>query len=123
MVLGRGRGERNPAVERVAEMIRTTSVDGYVGCANALQGFDFSVGLEQIAIPCLLIAGSEDGPRPVSMNTMHQRIHNSRFAVISGAGHLPNVEQPAAFNRVVGEFLDAVEASRQTSRLAATTRQ
>jgi 3-oxoadipate enol-lactonase len=96
------------AVRKVAEMIRTTSVEGYEGCANALQTFDFSSGLEAIPLPCLLVSGAEDGPRPQTMEAMHRRIPGSQFCVIPQAGHLSNIENPAEFNRVVGAFLDSV---------------
>jgi pimeloyl-ACP methyl ester carboxylesterase len=36
---------------------------------------------------------------------MHEAISGSRMEVLHGAGHLSNVERPAAFNTVVSEFL------------------
>jgi pimeloyl-ACP methyl ester carboxylesterase len=36
---------------------------------------------------------------------MHAAIAGSRLEVLSGAGHVSNVERPAAFNHVLTEFL------------------
>jgi pimeloyl-ACP methyl ester carboxylesterase len=37
---------------------------------------------------------------------MHHDIPGSSLAVIPGAGHMSNMEQPAAFNDALGDFLD-----------------
>ena len=37
-------------------------------------------------------------------------IQGAQLALIAGAGHLPNLEQPEAFNAVVREFLARLEA-------------
>ena len=39
------------------------------------------------------------------MERMAAKIPGARFVTIPGAGHLANLEQPAAFNRVLEEFL------------------
>jgi pimeloyl-ACP methyl ester carboxylesterase len=36
---------------------------------------------------------------------MHALIPGSTLAVVEGAGHLPNLEQPAAFDKALGTFL------------------
>ena len=39
---------------------------------------------------------------------MHSGIRESRLAIIPNAGHLSNVERPAAFNALVSEFLSTL---------------
>lgn len=62
--------------------------------------------LDQIHVPTLIIWGTFDfahyGPR---MRALAQRIAGARTFVIDGAAHLPGLERPAQFNRVVSEFL------------------
>ena len=36
---------------------------------------------------------------------MHEAIRGSLLEVLGGAGHVSNVERPAAFNHVLSEFL------------------
>ena len=41
---------------------------------------------------------------------MHSRIAGSQLVVIPGAGHLANIEKPAAFTEAVMSFLDGLPA-------------
>lgn len=96
------------ALNKVRAMIRRTPFDGFARAAAALQAFDFRADLARIACPALLIAGAADGVLPVTMQKMADAIPDARFAVIEAAGHLPNIEQPAAFNRTLAAFLDEI---------------
>jgi pimeloyl-ACP methyl ester carboxylesterase len=40
---------------------------------------------------------------------MHQAILGSRFEVLTGAGHVSNLEQADEFNRILLDFLRTVE--------------
>ncbi len=62
--------------------------------------------LDEINVPTLVIAGSEDKLYPPSLAaSMAGRIDGSVLKVIAGAGHLSNIEQPDAFNQVLLAFL------------------
>jgi 3-oxoadipate enol-lactonase len=102
----------SPALQRVRAMLQTTPVQGFQGCVNALQVFDYSHALEAIHLPALLVAGAEDGSRPQAILTEAKRIPGARSCVIPDAGHLSNIENPEFFNRAVVEFIDGVEAAR-----------
>jgi pimeloyl-ACP methyl ester carboxylesterase len=39
---------------------------------------------------------------------MHRAIRGSRLEVLAGAGHVSNMERPAAFNHVLSDFLTGV---------------
>jgi len=82
----------------LSDMIGQTSVPGFIGCARALQHLDFTGGLSQIKTPTTLIVGAEDGALPAAMRDIQSRIDKSVLESIPGAGHLPNIEQPALFN-------------------------
>lgn len=61
--------------------------------------------LEKIIIPTLIISGKEDKSIPFQQSSfMHQQIPRSIFQLIDKAGHLPNLEQPEEFNRLVKDF-------------------
>jgi pimeloyl-ACP methyl ester carboxylesterase len=64
--------------------------------------------LPSIAVPTLVVVGSEDTAFLAAADVMVAKIPGATKAVIEGAGHASNVDQPEAFNRAVNEFLEAV---------------
>src|SRR3546814_516262 len=104
--------------EHVARMIKKTSVDGFVGCAAALQHLDYEAGLNRIVTPTLLLAGDADGPIPGINLKMAETIDGARNAVIPGAGHISNLEQPRLFNEALAQFLADLPAPLAPSRRA-----
>ncbi len=62
--------------------------------------------LHEITAPLLVVAGDEDAP-PVfdAVELLMEKVPHARKAVIHDAAHLPNLEHPQEFNRVVLEFL------------------
>lgn len=65
--------------------------------------------LGEIRTPTLVIAGREDVPEMTPhIQKLSAEIQGARLAVIEGAGHLPGLEQPAEFNRLLDDFLNEV---------------
>jgi len=93
-----------PVIDRARRTIGETRLDGFIACVRALESYDFREEISSIAIPVLLVAGACDGTMPQVMNEMHRAINGSKFQLIEGAGHLPNLERPAEFNRLIDEF-------------------
>jgi pimeloyl-ACP methyl ester carboxylesterase len=72
------------------------------------QKYAFTNRLKQIQAPTLILWGQQDKLIPVRHGRRAaQRIPGARLVVLDPCGHLPMLEQPAAFNQAVGEFLDA----------------
>jgi len=65
-------------------------------------------GLAGIRVPTLVIVGDQDQPFVAPSEYMAKKIPGARLAVIAGAGHSSNLDQPEAFNRVLREFLAAL---------------
>lgn len=62
--------------------------------------------LGEISVPTLVMVGAQDVPDMHAIaRLLREGIRGARSAVIPGAAHLPNLEQPAAFNRVLSSFL------------------
>jgi 3-oxoadipate enol-lactonase len=62
--------------------------------------------LAEVAAPTLVVVGDHDRPDIQAMaGALAGGIPEARRAVLPGTAHLPNLEQPAAFNRLVLEFL------------------
>lgn len=79
----------------------------YRATMRALMGFDLRDALPRIAVPTLVLAGERDTNAPAPMMaSMAARIPGARYVELKGAGHLAGLEQPAAFNAALAEFLD-----------------
>ncbi len=96
-----------PAVtERVGRMIRRTSPVGYAGCAAAIQSMQLTALLPHIKAPTLVLVGEKDTATPPAMaERLAAAIPGAELVVIKAAAHLPNIEQPEAFNSAIGDFL------------------
>jgi pimeloyl-ACP methyl ester carboxylesterase len=62
--------------------------------------------LSEITASTLVVVGDEDAP-PVfdAVDLLLEKVPHARKAVIHDAAHLPNLEHPEEFNRIVMEFL------------------
>ncbi len=67
--------------------------------------------LPGIAVPTLIVVGSDDTPFLAAADYMAARIVGARKVVIPDAGHYSNLDQPVAFNRAVVDFVNNVEKS------------
>lgn len=107
-LVGKTTRENNPDLyDAIHAMMLGASVEGIVGALEAMAAREDSTTLlGRIDVPTLVICGEEDAITPrKGMEAMADRIGPSRFEAISGAGHLSNMERPAAFNHVMSEFL------------------
>lgn len=66
--------------------------------------------LPSIAVPTLIVVGSEDKGFLAGTDYMAAKIPAARKVVIQGAGHAANIDAPEEFNRVVVDFLDGISA-------------
>ncbi len=102
------RKSRPEVMQAIGNLIRATPVSGYVGCSQAIQKLDTTDRLRQIEAPILVVVGDQDpGTPPAAAKRIHAAAPGSRYAEISPAAHLSNLEQPEQFNRVVGDFLES----------------
>ena len=86
-------------------MIRSTPVNGFIGCAAALADHDFRSAVATVTRPLLFIVGEKDGPQPAAMRDMHQKVPGSGYVELAGAGHISNMDQPAQFSAAIAQFL------------------
>jgi 3-oxoadipate enol-lactonase len=80
---------------------------GWTGCGAAIAGSDFMTTTATLRLPTLGIAGSEDGSTPPDLvRETVGLIPGSEFQLIRGAGHLPCVERPEEYARILSDFLN-----------------
>ena len=107
-MVGRTTREKHPDIaDAVHRMLAMAPVAGVVGALEAMMNRpDSTPTLATIDVPTLIIVGDEDVLTPPrEARAMHERVAGSRLEILAGAGHVSNVERPAAFNHVATEFL------------------
>jgi pimeloyl-ACP methyl ester carboxylesterase len=66
-------------------------------------------GIDGIGVPTLVVVGDQDvATPPDKARRIHERIPGSRLSIIPGAGHSCTVEEPAAVNAALDEFLTSL---------------
>ena len=93
------------------EWRRRMSSNHRVGVSRATMGVITRKGVRdeigQIRVPTLIIVGDQDVAVPLpNSQRLHEGIAGSRLVIIPGAGHTSTVEEPAAVNAAISEFLE-----------------
>lgn len=74
---------------------------------GSLKHWDIRPQLKDISTPTLLVSGQYDEATPAMVNEIHGLIPGSKWELFAESSHMPHVEEPAKFKRVVSEFLDS----------------
>jgi 3-oxoadipate enol-lactonase len=84
--------------------------EGIIGALEAMiERPDSTATLATINVPTMIVTGEEDVITPPrDARIMQASIPGSRLEILQLAGHLSNVERPAAFTTVVSEFLGSL---------------
>jgi pimeloyl-ACP methyl ester carboxylesterase len=102
------------AMGQSAEVLASThrSADGLARAARGmLAQFDSRIieSLPGITVPTLVLVGANDEPFLGATDYMAAKIPGAKRVVIRDAGHASNIDQPAAFNAAVVEFLTSLK--------------
>ena len=101
----RFRGMQPSIVAFLAEALRQTSPEGYIGCCQAVRDADLSEDVERIKAPTLIIAGTEDQATTLAASQfLHRKIQGSQLLVLESA-HLCCTEAAAEFTEHLNRFL------------------
>lgn len=74
---------------------------------GSLKHWDIRLQLKEITTPTLLVSGQYDEATPAMVKEIHGLIPGSKWELFAESSHMPHVEEPAKFKRVVSEFLDS----------------
>jgi pimeloyl-ACP methyl ester carboxylesterase len=88
-----------------------------LGAAMTLRGvqqrrpslYDLTEKMKSISAPTLIMTGDEDWPCLEPGLLMKRSIRTSALVVVPNTGHAINLEEPAAFNQHIADFLHAVD--------------
>lgn len=107
-LVGKSTRDKRPDIyDALHRMIAQGRVEGIIGATQAMMTRpDSTATLATIDVPTLVIVGEEDAiTSRKDAVAICDGIAGSRLEVLRQAGHLSNVERPAAFNTVMSEFL------------------
>lgn len=98
-----------PAMPATRHRLVTTNPLGWIGCATAIAGTDFYTPTAALTLPTLVIAGDRDATTPPDLvRETADLICGSEFHLIRGAGHLPFLEKPAEYAKLLTDFLHRI---------------
>ncbi len=102
------RASRPDVEQAIRNLILSNSTETIAGAIIALMTRpDATPLLPTIHCPALVVVGDEDViTPPAASEEIAAGIAGAELAIIPGAGHMSNMEQPAAFNRALARFLD-----------------
>ena len=99
--------QNKQVIEKICTMVRTTSMEGYVGCCNALQTVAYADKMGLVKVPTFFISGSEDpAANPKAMKPLVDAVAGAEIHIIENCGHISNMENPESFNGALLNFLN-----------------
>jgi pimeloyl-ACP methyl ester carboxylesterase len=107
-MLGPTTRHSRPNVEsRVRVLVETNSAEGLRRAVHRLRDRPDAVPqLASMAVPTLVMVGEEDAVTPLTeARLMAETIPSATLTVIPAAGHVSNLENPAAFNAALNTWL------------------
>ncbi len=78
--------------------------------------YDLDDRLRRLTTPTLVMTGDEDEPCLIPNLYLKRVIPSAALLVVPNTGHTINIEEPAAFNDAVADFLAQVDAGRWQTR-------
>jgi len=94
------------------------------GSANTMRGvqrlrpslYELEDQMRALTVPTLIVNGDEDDPCLDAGLFMKRTIVSAALVLLPRTGHLCNLEEPALYNQLCGDFMARVEAGRWDNR-------
>lgn len=106
-LVGPSSTRRDETLAFAGELLARNRVEGVIGALEAMKNRpDSTADLSRISVPTVVIVGEQDQPSPPEVaEEMANAIPGARLVVVPDAGHLSNIENPAAFNQGLQQLL------------------
>lgn len=101
--LSAGYKAKHPSTwKQIHDTVAATPAQGYIGSSAGIMNFNWTQRLKEISAPTLVLCGSDDpGANPEENRMIAATVQRGEFLAIEGAKHLPNVEDPDLFNKII----------------------
>jgi proline iminopeptidase len=80
----------------------------FVATGN-LKSYDRSARLREIKVPTMFLCGRYDEGTPESTAFYQRQVHGAKLVVFEKSAHMPQLEEPAKYIRVVRDFIGRAE--------------
>jgi 3-oxoadipate enol-lactonase len=107
------RHEQAALVRGYQNMLERQPTVGYIATCEALRESDLHQAAQAVrdaGVKTLVVCGKDDQSTPVALSQELAAMLETNLELIDNAGHLPCVEQPAAFSKILNDFLEEVNA-------------
>lgn len=97
----------NTIIELMLQAPFPFKVEGYEAQMSALRDFNSTPWIQQLHCKTLVMSGSKDIIfLPSTTKALAEQLPNAEYYCFEGAGHLPFIEQPETFLKVITTFLE-----------------
>ena len=112
-LLSSGSMTRTDLVEYVHALAAGADAEGWIGALEAMKDRpDSMLLLRQADVRALVIVGELDRVTPIAEAMSLRSLLKGELVVVPNVGHLPNVEDPMAFNEALLSFVGVEAAPR-----------
>jgi 3-oxoadipate enol-lactonase len=108
--LSGGRAEHARAAE---DDVRRCGKRTFRAGLRAIAGIDLRPRLHRVAVPALVLCGSADRANIAPSRELAAGISGAELRIVDGANHLWSLQQPEAFNRILGGFVERAATARR----------
>ncbi len=106
----RSPGEVDGAVRELVREMNFAALKASAG-EQLPSGVSAAGRLGEVRVPTLIVVGDLDTPQAIeAAGVLAKGVPGARLEVVEGTAHLPNMERPEEFNRLMSEFLNGVES-------------
>lgn len=104
-------GTDDAAVERLAADFGRLRPDGYLAALSVSSGWDRRADLSALKMPVRVVSGALDTVCPAAETlALGDAVGDISPVLMEGVGHMPQIEAPDTFARLIGTFIDDKKA-------------
>lgn len=93
-------------IDELSDSMSRLHKDSYIKTVQSMTMYQPVADLSRVQVPVQIIVGRDDKLTPVKVSEqMANDIAHARLSIIEDCGHLSNIEQPTAFNKILRTFL------------------
>ncbi len=95
------------AIEQRKQVLLGIDPNGFAAACKILQETDLTPLLHHLHVPTLVVCGELDQATPPALNkVIAEKVAGAQYVELPGCGHCPPLEQPDAFLKAIGDFVE-----------------